>query len=1225
MKKIKPRFKSLLLLTIAMAVLLLTGCPSAPAVNDKFTVDMFTSPVKPEGISATRGKSEISISWKKDPTVSYYDLYKARNYNGSFTKYATFYPVDYSGDEIVFVDDADSAGSVSLYYVEAVKNVTIGVGQNKVLMSEPSDIAVGSTVPKVIAQSPRKTKELKLTWMDYGLESMDGPLFPEHYYQVIRNDEVVLNTKEMEIDQCSWVDTTALPDTKYYYTVELYYDNGDGTYSSVTSNTIEFDTSVNYVPNAIKAESVVITDKNHVDNPEGKLAFNDIMLKWSYDVPNVLISKNEELIPQFKIERSVAGLNDWKIVAYYDAIESVSTEDITDKNVRRFNYEYHDTSCLAGTSYEYRFTVRYHYGTDGITEQDEEPVVLPTIAKTLAYPTKFYLSDYPTDEELRTHKFEIALNWEVPAGYEKEGLFYVIERTELDNGATTDATTWTPVGEPVPVDLSKNGIYQIYDKFECTLEEMSSYRDFSYRISVSDSSLVSDELVMDDYFHIKNIYEKFEIVKANTFNASVDRADGVLVSWNVEKNHVLETLGNVDVAIEDLYFILSCNGVVLKEGPATDAEFVNNPMDKEYVFSYLHEGVSTGNKYSLEAIYKQGVPEDEFSFKTSIISGKTLLDIEGVEADRSAAAIIHVVFFGDPAAASFQIHYRYEGDSIWLTDDTLVITNDAVPEASENAIFETVKYIFEFGLLNDDSENLGRNIEFAITMTDRQGFKNEPSDSMAIGSYFGVYGMNVTASQAIENGVATADRINLAWSAVEGAESYLVYRSDNEYNGFGIVEDFQFNADGLSGSDKFVESDNMSGTFYYKVVPFKDGIEPQIDIVPAYKGTFFAPPKNIVATKAERIGSINITWDKVQDASGYTIYRKLMNTEDPWTEIGFLGNTDHYLDSNIRIDADYAYTVNARYANSAESFVQNSFVDNSNVGYAFFNVPDNVSLSQNSEGKYVVSWATVKGASNYKIHLYDVEQGGVFVPKFIDVKDDGSNKIAYVIDDPNVKYITSEKYAFAPMSIIAENEYIHYGDKGVVPVYPTYGIAAGKESIGANQIIMNLIDFLKPQLMNANVHFNGDWWTPDAGGLGALTSAQSVYGEGTSVCIRATRGGGSYTGVTYTGPDASGIVLTEAVDEKTGYKYSTRSDIYCEPGDGGSSGYRGKDPLHKIGLDGSGVIDIYDAAGNKTDVSIRIRDVVVNGLTRYGFYSIYFDDVEVYRFEDGSSFPNLYM
>ena len=143
------------------------------------------------------------------------------------------------------------------------------------------------------------------------------------------------------------------------------------------------------------------------------------------------------------------------------------------------------------------------------------------------------------------------------------------------------------------------------------------------------------------------------------------------------------------------------------------------------------------------------------------------------------------------------------------------------------------------------------------------------------------------------------DGISLSWDAVEGAESYNVYRTYDK------TTEIIGQTSSTAYSDMNVE-EGKTYTYSIKAVGFKSDM--LSDSTENISCCVLKKPLNIAAVNM--FDGIQLYWEKSNSATGYIIYRKNFG-ETEWTKIRTVNsrNTNYIIDHDVQKDSMYVYTV----------------------------------------------------------------------------------------------------------------------------------------------------------------------------------------------------------------------------------------------------------------------------------------------------------------------------
>ena len=215
-----------------------------------------------------------------------------------------------------------------------------------------------------------------------------------------------------------------------------------------------------------------------------------------------------------------------------------------------------------------------------------------------------------------------------------------------------------------------------------------------------------------------------------------------------------------------------------------------------------------------------------------------------------------------------------------------------------------------------------------------------------------------TLSTPIVTSQNTTKGIKVTWNDVANAESYTVYRrvyneSTKKYSGWSVLKT------GYTGTS-FTDTNVKFGIIYSYTVRSVNG-----DVRSSYeaaKGVRF----NVTPTVkiANVSNGVKVTWSKVENATGYTIYSATYNAKTKkwsgWTNRGTVkSGTTSWTDKKAKSGTYYKYTVRACYGSFRSSYKASDKI--------WFLAQPTVTVKKASNG-INVSWTQCTGEKGYTVY-----------------------------------------------------------------------------------------------------------------------------------------------------------------------------------------------------------------------------------------------------------------
>lgn len=217
---------------------------------------------------------------------------------------------------------------------------------------------------------------------------------------------------------------------------------------------------------------------------------------------------------------------------------------------------------------------------------------------------------------------------------------------------------------------------------------------------------------------------------------------------------------------------------------------------------------------------------------------------------------------------------------------------------------------------------------------------------------------NLTSVTSVEY-----NAIELKWDKVDGANGYKIYRklpSDKNYKELITL---------YGQTDKYTDQTVTCGTTYQYIIKsfrYENG-KTYTSGNNSAVSCKVVPPVVKVKVASTGYNSLNVSWEKVNGATGYRIYFKKDNAKN-WTtlatfENGSLTSCEH---RKLTTGVNYTYTVRAYYKDGSKT-IWGGFNQTGVTKKPVTSAPKLVSVTSSTATNVTVKWETVSGANGYKV------------------------------------------------------------------------------------------------------------------------------------------------------------------------------------------------------------------------------------------------------------------
>ena len=213
------------------------------------------------------------------------------------------------------------------------------------------------------------------------------------------------------------------------------------------------------------------------------------------------------------------------------------------------------------------------------------------------------------------------------------------------------------------------------------------------------------------------------------------------------------------------------------------------------------------------------------------------------------------------------------------------------------------------------------------------------------------------AAPTVTMAYSDSGKPKLTWSAVSGAASYRVYRSESRGTGYSLL--------GTTTSTSYVNTGAAVGkTYYYRIKAVNSaGTSAYSNIV---SGTARTPAPAAPVLKggtSSASGKPQLTWAAVDGAAKYEIYRSTQQS----TGYSLLGTTTStsYVNTGAAVGTTYYYKVRALNVDGAAGAYSSTV---SGAAKAVAPAAPTVTMAYSDSGKPKLTWSAVSGAASYRVY-----------------------------------------------------------------------------------------------------------------------------------------------------------------------------------------------------------------------------------------------------------------
>ena len=241
----------------------------------------------------------------------------------------------------------------------------------------------------------------------------------------------------------------------------------------------------------------------------------------------------------------------------------------------------------------------------------------------------------------------------------------------------------------------------------------------------------------------------------------------------------------------------------------------------------------------------------------------------------------------------------------------------------------------------------------------------------------------------------TPTKVKLSWTKVTDAEGYLVQKKvDGKWKNVKTTTSTSYTVTGLKT--------NSTTPFRVKAYVTVNGTKVYGSVSSTVNGTAQVPQVQNLKTTIKSLTSVQLSWTKVSNVTGYQIYRKAGSGD--WKKIKTISSnsTVTFTNSSLTTGTKYQYKIRAYYKTDSKTY----YGAYSSVKSVTPTLPAVVGIDFNSfatKNRAVITWDKVSGAKGYQV--YDFTSG-----KGVKIATVTANRATVAVNDNEITKIKVRAY-----------------------------------------------------------------------------------------------------------------------------------------------------------------------------------------------------------------------
>lgn len=1031
-------------------VIFLASCSLAIEPRDNSSAEVIASLEQPQNVQAAvadrytsedTASSTVSVSWDMVENAESYTIYYLK---------ATeeFDDSRHSISNIVLTQDSILLESNEIYLISVAARDRSGN------MSQESETVAISTIRTIEDVSAVLNENFLQVIIRYPNVMYQGSALAEPVFKIILTDgngaqayyaDGTPVPSDITTTASSYSFNKALaPSSSYRLSVSMGFDadndmnlSEDEIFYTFDDNE-SFTTNVDEEPDALGSVSAVMNSKDSI-----KVSFTASPVKTGL----------ENVERRFEITR----IDDSGETVVWERENPLQFENEND-----FYFIDEDDALEANTSYTYSVMSYYYFADSNVyVRQGNSEAAVSNSAHIFSQPENVTAS---LTRQGEPNTYDESVSFSFPFGMSDKASISLYRReTSISLNQSNDWQLITPSG--IEIDSGRENV-TLKSTLSLTVEEAQSLHSYSYKVTVTDNGITSDEGISTE---IVSTVPTANISLIDQFTVSERLAGKIVLDWTMNSKYE---------AAVSLYRSESADYSDLEELAISESG------------TYTDEDITEGKTYyyALSASYHT-YTENSFGSASSLEPVTQIEASKGLYSDR-----IELTWQGVDGADginSYQVFFKER-------------ENDAFTQVSgsdgSSITYDNTTGLYQYSFTRDaGTSSAGRTIYFAVKPVDVQGNVSQKDDALTVvtGNMLGPGAIVLDVSDA-----EYSDSIVASWNAVPGATQYVlrIYTSQDAEAPYSEEIVTQQNADGTY-SFVFNADDAANAGGYYLSQSYWFSVYPQYNAEVSEEGTervegsWVLAPEGILASKAESSVLTYVSWQDVGNASGYNIYRRPAGSAGDWSFVAFTRNNSYSVaDRNTSHNATnsyYEYTVSSIVAGiegPRQTYFEDTVEDkedlDDNIGFPLYHPEqmDVTMVNSDDEQYYLVSFKKNNFATDYIVSSTLMTSSvTVSVDDIQQVSSDENLPVeagaAYEYNDTIYVYIvrpTIRTSVFIDVSVSCSNSLIEsITDNTSEPVTTDSLIPETLRDVE----LINLANYILSEAISyPNEEFDGDWW-----------------------------------------------------------------------------------------------------------------------------------------------------